>query len=538
MTRCALSSLLTALAVSGLASAADPVTFTKDVAPVLAQRCVRCHQPGSVAPMSLLTYEETRPWAKAIRQAIADRLMPPWRPDPAHGKWQNDMSLTQAERDTLVAWVDQGAKRGEGVDAPLVTGPAPEWELGAPDYVIELPSMKLPASGDDIFPTYVVELKMDADHWIGAVEFAPGDRKVVHHIISFIGDAQMGTSQYDVRTTTRSGGAGAEQFGVWVAGAQPTVYPEGMGRTLSKSEVMTFQMHYHLSGDETTDATRVGLHYGKGEMQKKVTTNFGVNLGIVIPPGDPNYTETAFHLFDQDSRIISFMPHAHVRCKSAKYTAHYPDGRSEILLNVPKYDYNWQWIYRPVSDLIMPAGTRIEVELSYDNSAGNPRNPDPKATLYYREQTLEEMFVGFMESVPVEGVRPKAMPPAQKVATILAAHPTGDSYLNDGLMGLPWGLYMPKNAAAGKWYIAFGPLMFTSNLWNLTWNGDAFSFDSTMVTQGGGGQSMHVEGTQAPTGELAGQIKLGVMENQADPNKKVMSLPFKGKRPVAATTGD
>ncbi len=520
-----------------LTATAD-VTFTKDVAPVLAQRCVRCHQPGSVAPMSLLTYEEARPWAKSIRQAIADGVMPPWRPDPAHGKWQNDMSLTQAERDTLIAWVDQGAKRGEGKDAPLVTGPAPEWELGTPDYIIELPPVKLPASGEDIFPTYVIELNMDADHWIGQIEFAPGDRKVVHHIISFIGDAQMGNSAYDVRTTTRAAGPGAENFGVWVAGAQPTVYPEGMGRTLAKNEVMTFQMHYHFSGEETTDATRVGLHYGKGELQKKVTTNFGVNLGIVVPPGDPDYRETAFHIFDQDSRLISFTPHAHVRCKSAKYTAHYPDGRSEILLNVPKYDYNWQWIYRPVDDLVMPAGTKIEVELAYDNSAGNPRNPDPSATLYYREQTLEEMFVGFMESVPVEGVRPNSMPPAQKVQTILAAHPAQDSFLNDGLMGLPWGLYMPRDAQAGKWYIAFGPLMFTSNLWNLHWNGDAFSFDSTMVTQGGGGQSMHVEGTQSPTGELTGKIQLGVMENQADSNKQVMTLPFKGKRPATTTTGD
>jgi len=525
-----------ACAISG-STVADDVTFTKDVAPILAANCVRCHQPGSVAPMSLLTYEEARPWAKSIRQAIADNIMPPWRPDPAYGKWQHDMSLSQAERDTLLAWVDQGAKRGAGDDKPLVSGPAPEWELGEPDYVIELPKIDLPASGDDIFPSFVIELGMDADHWVKAVEFNPGDRKVVHHILSFIGDAQMGESQYDVRTATRAAGPGAEQFGVWVAGAQPTVYPNGMGRTLTKNEVMTFQMHYHLSGEATSDTTRVGLHFGDGDLKKKVTTNFGVNLGIVIPPNEPDYRETAFHMFDQDSQIISFMPHAHVRCKSAKYTAHYPDGRSEVLLSVPKYDYNWQWIYRPVSDLVMPAGTKIEVEMSYDNSKDNPGNPDPNRTIYYREQTFEEMFVGFMESVPVEGVRPKAAPPVQKLETILSAHPAGDSYLNGGLMGLPWGLYMPKGATTGKWYAAFGPVMFTSNIWNVTWDGNAFSFDTTMVTQGGGGQSMRVEGTQSPTGELAGTIKLGLMENAADPAKQVVTLPFEGKHP-AATAGD
>ena len=511
------------------------VTFTEDVAPVLAEKCVRCHQPGSVAPMSLLTYEETRPWAKSIRTAVADGLMPPWRPDPNYGTWSHDLSLTPEQRETLIAWVDRGAKRGPGADAPLLSGPAPEWELGEPDYVIELPKIDLPATGDDIFPTYVVEVSLDADHWVNAVEFNPGDRKVVHHILAFLGDAQMGESEYDVRTTTRSGGPGAEQFGVWVAGAQPTVYPEGMGRTLAKNQVMTFQMHYHLSGEATTDGTRVGLHYGEGELQKKVTTNFGVNLGIVIPPGDPNYTETAFHLFDQDSRIVSMMPHAHVRAKSAKYTAVYPDGRREIMLNVPQYDYNWQWSYQPVDPLVVPAGTKVEVEFAYDNSADNPRNPDPSATLYYREETLEEMFVGFIESVPVEGVGPRPMAPAQKLQILLADHPAEDSYLNDGMMGLPWGLYMPRGADAGKWYIALGPVMFTSNLWNLQWDGDAFSFDTTMVTQGGGGMSMHVEGEQSATGELQGTIQLGVMEHEADP-KHVMSLAFKGKRPAA--TGD
>lgn len=525
------------LALTPVAGLADELTFTKDVAPILAERCVRCHQPGSVAPMSLLTYEETRPWAKSIRQAIADGAMPPWRPDPAHGTWLNDLSLTPEQRETLIAWVDQGAKRGTGDDKPLLTGPAPEWELGEPDYVIELPTIDLPATGDDIFPTFIVEVGIEADRWINKIEFNPGDAKVLHHILAFLGEAPMGASKYDVRTTTRRGGPGAEQFGVWVAGAPPVVYPEGMGRTLARNQVMTFQMHYHLSGEQTSDTTRIGLHYGDGELQKKVSTNFGVNLGIVIPPGEANYTEMGFHLFDQDSRIVSMMPHAHVRAKAATYTAVYPDGRRDILLNVPAYDYNWQWSYQPAAPLVVPAGTKVEVEITYDNSAANPRNPDPTQTLYYREETLEEMFVGFIESVPVEGVQPRPMPPAQKVATLLAAHPAEDSYLADGLMGLPWGVYMPKNADAGKWYIAMGPVMFTSNLWNLTWEGDAFSFDSTMVTQGGGGQSMHVEGTQLATGELSGTIQFNVLEAAADPDKRVVTLPFKGKS-ATSVAGD
>jgi len=520
-----------ALMVAAAATAQEPppVTYARDVAPILMENCVRCHRPGEVAPMSLLSYEETRPWAKSIRQAIANRDMPPWHADPRYGNWANDISLTNDERQTLLAWIDQGAKRGARADLPKPPRFEDGWELGEPDYVVELPAVDLPADGEDIFPTYVVELDLEQSRWVEAIEFRPGDRRVVHHVLTMLGDAQMGDSSYDVRDTDRGSGT-TELFSVWVAGAQPTVYPEGMGRTLTRNQVMTFMMHYHLCGEATTDTTRVGLHFGEGDLEKKITTNFGVNLGILIPPGEANYTETAYHLFDQDSRILSFMPHMHVRGKSATYTARYPDGAEEILLHVPRYDYNWQWIYYPRDELVVPAGTRVEVALTYDNSIKNEQNPDPAATVYYRDETFSEMFVGFMESVPVEGVRARPAPPMEKLRTLLADHPAKESYLNGGLMGLPWGLYLPEDGSAGKYYMTLGSLMFTSNIWDVAWNGDAFSFQSTMVTTGGGGMSMRVEGTRREDGSVEGRIFLGEMEHEADPGAEVIVLPFDGNR--------
>lgn len=524
------------LAYSGVALAtcmtslagADAVTYAKDVAPILMENCVRCHRPGEVAPMSLLTYEETRPWAKSIRQVVANNEMPPWHADPRYGEWANDISLSESERETLLAWIDQGAQRGAPADLP----PPPEfdddWELGTPDYVVDLPAIELPADGDDIFPTYVVELDLPASQWVEAIEFRPGDRRVVHHVLTMLGDAQMGDSEYDQRNTDRGRGT-TELFVVWVAGAQPTVYPEGMGRTLLPNQVMTFMMHYHLCGEATTDRTRVGLHFGEGDMEKRIVTNFGVNLGIVIPPGEPNYTASAYHLFDQDSRILSFMPHMHVRGKSATYTAKYPDGREEILLHVPRYNYNWQWIYYPKDELIVPAGTRVEVTMAYDNSAENEENPDPGATVFYRDETFSEMFVGFMESVAVEGVRPRAEPPLKKLATLLADHPADQSYLNGGLMGLPWGLYLPDDGDGGKYYMTLGSLMFTSDIWDLQWDGDTFEFQSTMVTTGGGGTSMRVEGTRASDGAIEGTVYLGEMEHADNPNTPITTLTFDGK---------
>lgn len=509
------------------AASTQQVTFTKDVAPILMKHCVQCHRPGEVAPMSLLTYDEARPWAKSIRQKVSDRNMPPWKIDPRFGRFKNDMRLSDEQIQTIVRWVDSGAPRGDLSDMP----PAPVfphgWTLGEPDYVIELPEMKVPASGDDLFPDRVIEIQLPERRWVKAIEFMPGDKRVVHHILALLGDFGMSSGE---AARERRGGTQAEIFSVWVAGSQPTVYPEGAGRMLSTRQVMTFNMHYHPFGEETTDVTRIGLHFGEGELQKRITTTFAVNLGFRIPPGDPNHHVNAFYLFDQDSKIISFLPHMHVRGKDMTYHAVYPDGRRETLLSVPEYDYNWQWIYYPEEHIAVPAGTIIEVEAHYDNSPDNPSNPDPTREIFYRDETFQEMFVGFMEFIVDDGVAPRPMPAPEKIDRLLARHPAESSYKLGGLMGLPWGLYLPKEGE-GMWYLSMGSVMFTSTVRNIQWDGDRFAFDTTMVTQGGGGISMSVAGQIGADGAVSGEITLGAMEAAEDPKAPpAQKLPFTGTR--------
>ena len=515
------------------AAEAPRVTFTKDVAPILHANCVRCHRPGQVAPMSLLTFEEARPWAKSIKKNVEEGEMPPWKADPKHGRFRNDIRLSEEEKATLIAWVDQGAPQGNPKDMPTQPEFSDGWELGEPDFVVEMPEAVLSATGDDLFLSHVVEINLPEQRWVRAIEFSPGDRKVVHHILALLGDFGMSSGEPGGQSR---GGTQAEIFSVWVAGSQPTVYPEGAGRIIRKKQVMTFNMHYHLSGEATVDRSRVGLYFGEGNLEKLITTTFAVNTGFVIPPGHGNYRVDASYLFDQDSEIISFLPHMHVRGKDMKYTAMYPDGRSEVLLSVPEYDYNWQWIYYPAEHISVPAGTRIDVVVHYDNSADNLSNPDPTAEVYYRDDTYQEMFVGFMEFIVDDGVRPKPRPPRTKLATMLEAHPAQDSYLNGGLMGLPWGLYIPREGE-GIWYLVLGSVMFTSTVHDIAWDGDTFSFESGMVTAGGGGISMSVSGGVNSEGEMNGEVLLGTMEAAADPeNNKVITLPFTGHRINPAAT--
>lgn len=523
-----MTGLVAALLVGvGAHGASEQVTFAKDIAPIFFNDCVRCHRPGEVAPMSLLTYEEARPWAKSIKKMVVNGDMPPWKIDPAHGKFSNDLTLSADEVATIAAWVDQGARLGNPADLP----PAPEfpdgWELGEPDYVIELPKQAVPADGEDLFPDRVIEIELPEDKWVSAIEFRPGDKRVVHHILALLGDFGMNSGDGD--EGRNRGGTQAEIFSVWVAGSQPTVYPDGAGRVIRRRQVMTFNMHYHPCGEATEDVTRVGLHFGEGELAKRITTTFAVNTGFKIPPNEGNHRVEASYLFDQDARIISFLPHMHVRGKDMTYKAVYPDGRADTLLSVPDYDYNWQWIYYPEEHIRVPAGTRIDVVAHYDNSAQNLANPDPSQTVYYRDETFQEMFVGFMEFIVDDGVAPRPMPPAKKLELLIAQHPADESYMLNGLMGLPWALHLPREGQ-GSWYFVVGSPMFTNSIWDVAWDGDEFSFLSTMVTQGGGGISMRVAGSVDDAGKMSGTVYLGEMEAAADPSAEVMELPFTGSR--------
>ncbi len=381
-------------ASAGAEEAAGPVTFYKDVLPILQANCQDCHRPGGanlggmVAPMAFMTYEEVRPWAKSIAQNVSGRTMPPWHADPAHhGTFENERTLAEPEIQTLVRWAATGAVKGDANDAPAPrlwpeTG---GWTIGEPDLIIRMPEPYFVA--DDVEDIYVnLRTTVTADQlpeprWIKATEFRPGS-SVVHHII-------------------------ATPLGGIAPGNDPTIYREGFGRRIQPGMVVTFQMHYHKEpgpGTGVWDQSEIGLRFYPEDAEIRHTLEVEPlgNFRFRIPPGDPNYSARSEFTFQRDSMIVSLMPHMHVRGKAALYVAKYPDGTEETILRVPQYDFNWQTTYRFKEPKVVPAGTKIELTCWWDNSAENPSNPDPTATVVWGQPTTAEMHFGWMAYTNVE----------------------------------------------------------------------------------------------------------------------------------------
>ncbi|HVR30578.1 MAG TPA: cytochrome c [Thermoanaerobaculia bacterium] len=518
-----LSAVLAAPALA--APAGDAVTWSEDVAPIVFANCVQCHRPGEVAPMSLLDYSSARPWAKSIRRMVEARLMPPWGADPHVGKWANDMSLTDEEIATLVAWVEQGAPEGDR--AALVEAPTfPEgWRLGPPDYVIELDPVTVPGDSEDLFPEQWVELSdLTETRWVRAIELLPGDRRVTHHFLATYNQGEKGaTGRGQFETGAGRGGSGI--FTVWTAGMQPYEFPEGMGRLVGPGTRILVNSHYHPVGEDTVDRTRIGLYFGEGELRKEVATLAIVNTGLRIPPGDPAYSIMGFHVFDNDSHLLAFSPHMHVRGKAMRYELVRPDGKRETLLDVPRYNYNYQWLYYPAEAIAVPAGSKLEVTATWDNSEGNPANPDPGAEIVYRGDTLNEMFVGFFEAIEDEGVYANPRPPIEKLTDLLRAHPTEESWLSAGM--LPLGFYLPREGN-GWIYAVNGATMTTITLDDIRWKESTVEIHTTFPTADADGLSTVIEARVDGQGQLVGTVHYGVLEEQAG-EQKAMHLPFLAK---------
>jgi mono/diheme cytochrome c family protein len=371
----------------------NSVSFTKDVAQILFKNCAECHRPGEIAPMSLMTYQEVRPWAKSIRERVADRSMPPWFADPKHGDWANDARLSQKDIDTIVAWVDAGAPKGEDRHLPPPPKFADGWAIGKPDVVLEMQEeYTVPADGTVPYLYFTIPTGFTEDKWIQAMEIRPGNRSVVHHVIAYSQDPSIKYSN--------SGGEGEFRRGrTHLGGITPNktgiFFGPDTARLIKKGHNIVFQMHYTTNGQVTKDRTKIGLVFAKEPAKKILMTGNAANGRFAIPPGDPNYEVKSSKTFDEDVLITSFMPHMHVRGKDFIYTAVYPDGRSEILLNVPRYDFNWQLTYIPKEPILLPKGTRLDCVAHYDNSSKNKFNPDPTKEVRWGDQTWEEMMIGW-----------------------------------------------------------------------------------------------------------------------------------------------
>lgn len=404
--RCAL-----AVGFAGLIYAAPaPVTFNKQVLPILQKRCQDCHRPGEAAPMSLLSYKDARPWAKSIRSAVLTKKMPPWFADPSVGHFVNDRSLSQAEIDTLVAWVDGGAKEGDAKDAPPPREFVEGWNMGKPDLVIEMPNaFPVPANGQLEYQYVILPTHLTEDKWVIASEVRPGDRSVMHHVITSIrepgskwmADKDPGVVFVPPRGAGARGGILDGGLGGYVPGQVIRPASEGPHRAtlLKAGSDIVFQLHYTPNGKATTDRTRIGLIFANEPPKERLMGGNSALLRFTIPAGDANYEMHAVSTVPYDGELVSMMPHAHLRGKAFEYKITRPDGSSEVVLRVPKYDFNWQltyWLDKPIH---LAKGTKVELTGWYDNSANNPYNPDPSKDIHWGEQTTEEMMMGYFNYV-------------------------------------------------------------------------------------------------------------------------------------------
>ncbi|MDJ0839533.1 MAG: hypothetical protein QNK37_23640, partial [Acidobacteriota bacterium] len=329
-----------------------------------------------------------RGWSPMIREVVRTRRMPPWQADPHIGKFNNALELSPEERRMLVHWVESGAPRGVGPD-PLEKLPKKEsgWALGEPDLVLTLKKQTIPASGVIDYRYLTLEVPLKEDRWVRAIDFKPGNLEVTHHAVVLILNAD--TQRLETRNFKE------DIFASYVPGRGVEVLPEDTGRLLPAGSRLVVQMHYTATGREEVDTSSMGLYFYDEKPKHKLLMNAGWNYNIQIPPNAAHHVERAQHRFDRESILYSFWPHMHFRGKAMSYDLITPDGSKERLLSVPAYNFNWQRIYNLEEPRKIPAGSILRVTAVYDNSDRNPMNPDPSKTVYFGEQSFEEMLIGY-----------------------------------------------------------------------------------------------------------------------------------------------
>ncbi len=475
-------------------------TFGKDVAPILYQNCIGCHREGQSGPMSLITYDEVRPWAKAIHKNVSERIMPPWHADEGIGHFSNNRSLSEDEVETIVRWVKNNAPRGKRSDLPAAPHFDDSWALGQPDHIVTFDEVKVPGGGPDRFHDLVVKTDFPEDKWIAAIEVLPSNPRVAHHVIVY----QLGVGENSPQGW----------LGAWAAGMDPMVFAKGTGRILKKGATLVGDMHYHPTEEDAVDQTRMGLHFADADDIEKEVVNLWIqNSDFKIPAGNPSYKARATFTFQQDSYVVSLLPHMHYRGKSFHYTAKYPDGRKEKLLSVSNYDFAWQTLYHLEEPLFMPKGTRIDCLAEWDNSADNPNNPDPTRDVTFGSESFDEMLIGFVDYIVAEGVRPVS---AEVRLEALQAEWTEskDAHLyrldaiepdNDGEPNrYPGVAYLPPTGN-GEWHIAARGVLQQSEVRDIQWDGDAFSGTVIIPNLGTYTFSGQVDPT---TGNVTGSIPI------------------------------
>jgi hypothetical protein len=346
------------------------ISYENDISPILAKNCVACHSEGGIGPFAMNSYEVVKQFSGMIRESIRTDRMPPFHADPHVGSFTGDMNLSPKDTQTLIHWIEAGAPRGTGSDPLKINAkPAPEWELGQPDLIVELPAYAVPASGVVDYQNPVVTNPLMQGRWLRAATVKPSDRQAVHHLLS-------------------------NGVGGYAVGAETSQYPAGTGTWVAPGQQFRFQMHYTPYGKETVEKTKVGLYFYPEGSPPEIMRRSAViaNAGIQIPPNTPRHEETAYITFSEKATLFSVFPHAHYRGDSMAISLLRPGATSEeLILSIPKYDFNWQRGYDFKEPISIPAGTKLITRYVYDNSDRNPANPDPSITVTWGEQSWEEM---------------------------------------------------------------------------------------------------------------------------------------------------
>jgi hypothetical protein len=374
-------------AVGTATPSGQDVTFSKHVAPILYANCAYCHRPGEVAPMSLLTYQSARPWARAIKRMVAERRMPPWLADPHYSSFSNDRRLTDADIQTIVAWVDGGAKEGNSAEMPAPPQFADGWQIGVPDLVLTMKEpYRVPASG--VIPWVGLpseDYEFPEDVWVQAIEIRPGNRAVVHHAVAQANLEVPGQAQIQ-----------GQSLHLYSPGLDAMIWRDGYGKLVRKGTTISFQMHYNAIGKEATDQTKVGFVFAKKPVHTQVNTTIVSNTSIVIPPMVNNFEAVAAYKFNGDARIHALRPHMHLRARTGTASLISTDGSRRILLHIPRWDDSWQNYYVLETPLSVSRGAFLEYVANYDNSPANALNPDPTATVVWGQQVSDEMHSTYM----------------------------------------------------------------------------------------------------------------------------------------------
>ena len=385
------------------AATADAPTWSGRVASIVHRRCVTCHQPGQGGPFPLRAYEDARSRTATMRAAVAEDRMPPWHAVGEKGRWLNDRRLDADEKRDLLAWIDAGAPAGDLEQAPAPP-PVPAkdaWDIGTPDVVLSFDRPQaVPAEG--VVPYRYIEIptSFDEDRWVSAVEVSPGAPDVVHHVLVAAVPAGTGGAR-GRRANAFAPTSGF--FAAMVPGARGIRYPDGMAKRLPKGSTLLFQMHYTPNGIAQEDRTRIGMIFSKAPPQREVFTVGAFAVRLEIPPGAKSFPVEAALPVPWDVRVLTFMPHMHLRGASFRYAVRrFGEKEEQVLCDVPKYDFNWQTPYRLTEPVRVRRGSFLHCTATFDNSADNPYNPDPTATVRWGDQTWDEMMIGYLDYVKEE----------------------------------------------------------------------------------------------------------------------------------------